>query len=130
MTTSNADASVGNGVTEYTLNVPYTINLDTLWAVTIEPAAGLLKNSRNMGLHGDYSFLVNVSRPVAFSSVTAALELASEYSSDPQISPRYTLDPSLQWLLTPSLQLDMGVYLGLNRAAPDYNPYTGISFRY
>ena len=122
--------NVGNGVVEYTLNVPYTINFDTLWSVTIEPALGALKNTSNDGLHGDYSFLVNVNRPVVFKTVTAALELASEYSSDPEISPRYTLDPSLQWLITPALQLDIGIYLGLNREAPDYNPYTGISFRY
>ena len=122
--------NVGNGVTEYTLNVPYTINLDTLWSVTMEPAFGLLKNSDNNGLHGDYSFIVNLNRPLVFKTVTAALELASEYSSDLQITPRYTLDPSLQWLVMPALQLDMGIYLGLNKAAPDYIGYTGISFRY
>jgi hypothetical protein len=83
--------NVGNGVIEYTLNVPYTINLDTLWSVTMEPAFGLLKNINDNGLHGDYSFLVNVNRPVIFKTVTAALELASEYSSDPQVTPRYTL---------------------------------------
>jgi len=125
-----AARNIGNGVIEYTLNVPYTINLDTLWSVTTEPAFGLLKNVNDNGLHGDYSFIVNVNRPVFFKTVTAALELASEYSSDRQITPRYTLDPSLQWLVMPALQLDIEVYIGLNKAAPDYNAYTGISFRY
>jgi hypothetical protein len=122
--------NVGNGVTEFTLNAPYTIGLDTLWSLTLEPAFGALKNTNNQNLHGDYSFLVNLNRPVFNKNVIAAAEFASEYSSDPQITPRYTFDPSLQWLITPTVQVDIGIYLGLNKAAPDYNPYTGISYRY
>ena len=125
-----AAQNVGNGVTEFTLNVPYSVDLDSLWSLTLEPALGLLKNAANNGLHGDYQLLVNLNRLVFVKTVTAALEVASDYASDRQITPRYTLDPSLQWLVTPSLQLDVGIYLGLNRAAPDYNPYTGISYRY
>ena len=122
--------NVGNGVTEYSLNIPYMINLDNLWSLTVEPAVGALKNTADNGLHGDYSLLLNINRPIFVNSVTAALEFASEYSGDPRITPRYTLDPSLQWLITPNLQLDVGIYIGLNKAAPDANPYTGISYRY
>jgi hypothetical protein len=53
-----ASTNIGNGVTEFTLNAPYTINLDTLWSLTIEPAFGALKNTNNADLHGDYSFLI------------------------------------------------------------------------
>ncbi|MDP9128069.1 MAG: transporter [Pseudomonadota bacterium] len=126
----SAPDGVGNGVIEYTLNAPYTINLDTLWSITLEPALGRLKNSADTGLHGDYSFLVNLNRPLFFKAVTAALELAAEYSDQGQATPRYTLDPSLQWLVAPQLQLDAGAYIGLNKAAPDCTAYTGISFRF
>ncbi len=122
--------TVSNGVTEYTLNAPYELQLDSLWALTLEPALGWLKNYNNTGHHGDYSFIVNISRPVIWKDVTAAAELASDYSSDPNITPRYTFDPSLQWLVTDNFQLDMGAYIGLNRAAPDLNPYVGVSYRY
>lgn len=125
-----AASNVGNGVTEFTLNVPYAINLDSLWSITLEPALGYLKNYNDNGLHGDYSFLVNLNRPIFDPRLIGALEVASEYSADRNITPRYTLDPSLQWLVTPTVQLDVGIYLGLNKAAPDYNPYTGISFRF
>jgi len=125
-----AARNVGNGVTEFTLNIPYTVDLDTLWSVTAEPELALLKNNDDNGLHGDYSFIVNVNRPIFIKTLTAALELASEYASDRQATPKYTLDPSLQWLVLPNLQLDGGLYLGLNKAAPDYVAYTGISYRY
>ncbi len=121
--------NVGNGVTEYTLNAPYQINLDTLWSLTLEPAVGWLKNTENAAHHGDYSFLVNVNRPVFVKTVTASLEIAGEYASH-DAPPRYTLDPAVQWLVTADLQLDMGIYIGLNKAAPDYNPYVGVSYRY
>ena len=92
--------NVTNGVTEYTLNAPYALQLDSLYSLTLEPALGFLKNYNNTGHHGDYSFLVNLSRPVIWQSVTAAAEVAADYSSDPNITPRYTFDPSLQWLVS------------------------------
>ena len=124
-----AASNVGNGEVEYTLNVPYEINLDSLWSLTLEPAFGWLKNTENASHHGDYTALVNVNRPVFFKTVTASFELAAEYA-DHDVPPRYTADPAIQWLVTPNLQLDMGAYIGLNKAAPDYNPYIGVSFRY
>lgn len=125
-----ASNNVGNGVTEYTLNIPYTISLSDPWSLTIEPAFGLLKNYSNDGHHGDYSFLVNINRWIFTKDIIAALELASEFSSDHNIANQYTIDPSLQWVVSPGVQLDLGIYIGLNKAAPDFNPYTGISFRF
>jgi hypothetical protein len=79
---------------------------------------------------GDYQFLINLNRPIIGQGVIAAIELALDFPGDRNIGPRHTLDPSLQWLVTPNLQLDAGAYLGLTRAAPDWNPYVGISVRY
>jgi hypothetical protein len=36
----------------------------------------------------------------------------------------------LQYLVSKNLQLDVGVYLGLNNATPRYNPYIGVSYRF
>jgi hypothetical protein len=125
-----ASNNIGNGVVEYSLNVPYTIALSEPWSITIEPALGYLKNYSDNGLHGDYSFLVNLNRPIFIKTLTAALEFASEFSADRNIPSRYTVDPSLQWVVSPGVQLDVGMYIGLNKAAPDYISYSGISFRY
>ncbi len=124
-----AARNVGNGVPEYMLDVPYTIALDTLWSLTAETDLALLKNDYNTAHHGDYSFIVNVNRPVFWKDVTASLEFASEYASQDAM-PRYTLDPAVQWVVVDNFQLDMGIYVGLNRAAADYNPYVGVSYRY
>lgn len=55
---------------------------------------------------------------------------ARDYSPDHNVGPRHTVAPSLQWLITPNTQLDIGAYIGITKAAPDYNPYVGVSFRY
>ena len=126
---ATAASNVGSSVTQYMLNVPYTYQLDTLWSVTAEPAFGYLQNQNDNGRHGDYSFLVNVNRPIFSQDLVIAMELSSEYA-DSSYKPRYTFDPSLQWKFAPDVQLDIGAYIGLNREAQDYNPYIGISFRY
>ena len=125
-----AARGLGNNMVEYTLNVPYTVALPARFSVTLEPAVGLLRNLNKQGYHADYQFLANLNRPIIGETVTAAIEIAAEFTTDHNIRRRYTIDPSLQWLVTPTLQLDVGAYIGLNKNAPDYNPYVGISFRY
>ncbi len=125
-----APLGLGNGKPEYTLNVPFTTVLPQEFSLTVEPAVGLLRNKQNTGYQGDYQFLVNLNRPILGKEVIAALELALDFPDDRPIGARHTLDPSLQWLITPNLQLDLGIYIGLTKAAPDWNPYVGISFRY
>ncbi len=125
-----AARGLGNNMVEYTLNLPFTKALPNEFSLTIEPAIGLLRNQFKQGYQGDYQFLINLNRPVIGSTVVAALELALDYPGDHSIGPRHTIDPSLQWLVTPNLQLDAGVYIGLTKGAPDWNPYIGISFRY
>jgi hypothetical protein len=42
----------------------------------------------------------------------------------------YTVDPAVSYLLTPSLQLDTTVSVGLNRDAPRLVIHSGISQRF
>lgn len=125
-----AARGLGNDNFEYTLNLPFTTALPNKFSLTAEPAIGFLRNQNNTGYQGDYQMLINLNRPIIGEVVTAALELALDFPGDHHIGPRHTLDPSLQWLVTPNLQLDVGVYIGLTKAAPDWNPYVGISFRF
>jgi hypothetical protein len=125
-----ASRGLGNNNLEYTLNLPFTTKLPKDFSLTLEPAFGLLRNRRDTGYQGDYQFLINLNRPIIGEEVTAAIELALDFPGDRNIGPRHTIDPSLQWLVTPSLQLDVGIYIGLTKGAPDWNPYIGISFRY
>lgn len=125
-----AARGLGNNMVEYALNLPFTTTLPGEFSLTLEPAVGLFRNINKQGYQGDYQFLINLNHPIFGETVTAALELALDFPGDHNIGPRHTLDPSLQWLVTPNLQLDVGVYIGLTKAAPDWNPYVGLSIRF
>jgi Putative MetA-pathway of phenol degradation len=125
-----AGRGVGNGAFEYTLSIPYSRNLPDDWSLTLEPVFGLFKNQENSGYHADAEGVVNLSHALLFEQLTGSLEFALQTSGDRNERTFYTLDPALAWLLTPDLQLDLGVFIGLDAAAPDYNPYFGISYRY
>ena len=125
-----AARGLGNNMVEYMLNLPFTTALAKKFSLTVEPAIGVLRNLNKQGYQADYQFLINLNRPIIGETVIAALELALDFPGDRNIGPRHTIDPSLQWLITPNTQLDVGVYIGLTKAAPDWNPYVGLSFRF
>lgn len=125
-----ASPGLGNGHAEFTLNVPYTIALSKLWSLTLEPNIGVLRNIDNTDYRGDYGFIANLSRPILIKGLTAAVEVAVDASSENKAGTKLSFDPSLQYLVSKNLQLDVGVYLGLNQATPRYNPYIGISYRF
>ncbi len=125
-----AAPGVGNGTTEFFLNMPFVTALPRKVSLTIEPSFNLVRNLNKPGYQGDPQVILNVSRPVLVPSVTASLGLALDFPADHNVGTRHTLGPALQWLVTPALQLDAGLYVGVSKAAPDYNPYVGIAFRY
>lgn len=125
-----AAPGVGNGTAEFFLNMPFVTALPHQFSLTVEPSLNLIRNLNKPGYEGDPQFILNLSRPVLVPTLTASLGLALDFPADHAVGPRHTLGPALQWLVTPNLQLDAGLYLGVAKAAPDYNPYVGIAFRY
>jgi hypothetical protein len=130
MKVPTAAAGLGNNRVEFTVNTPFVTALPAQFSLTVEPALGLLREQVKQGYTGDYQMLLNLSRPIIGKAVTAAIELSLDYSSDHNTGTRDTIDPSVQWQLGKNLQLDAGAYVGLTKAAVDYNPYVGISVRY
>lgn len=120
----------GNDHVEFTLNAPYTIALGKPWSLTLEPNVGILRNAANTRYRENYGFIANLSRPVLVEGLTAAVEVAVDVSSERKERPRVSFDPSLQYLITKNLQLDVGVYIGLNKQTPRYISYTGVSYRF
>jgi hypothetical protein len=125
-----AAPGVGNDHVEFALNVPYTVALSKPWSLTLEPNFGILRNSSNTAYRENYEFIANLSRPIFSETITIALEIAVDYSSEGPSQTKVSFDPTLQWLVTKNLQLDLGIYFGLTPVTPKYNPYVGISYRF
>jgi Putative MetA-pathway of phenol degradation len=124
-----AAPNIGNGFTEFMLNAPYTIDAKP-WSLTLEPNFGILRDSTNTGYRENYGFIANLNRSFFSEKLIGAIEVAADFSSEAGSEPKVSIDPSLQYLLTRDLQLDVGIYIGANRATPRYIAYTGISYRY
>jgi hypothetical protein len=124
-----AAPGIGNGYAEYMLNAPYTFDAKP-WSLTLEPNFGILRNSTNTAYRENYGFIANLNRSFLSDKFIAAIEVATDFSSESGSEPKVSIDPSLQYLLTRDLQLDAGIYIGANRATPRYIAYTGISYRY
>lgn len=125
-----AARGLGNDHVEFTLNGPYTIALSKPWPLTLEPNFGVVRNTDNTRYRENYGFLANLNRPILVEGLTTAVEIAVDVSSERKEKTRLSFDPSLQYLITKTLQIDVGAYLGLNKATPRYNPYIGISARF
>lgn len=123
-------SGIGQQLAQYTLALPVVLPLPDQFSVTLEPGAGLLDNATKHGYHGDVQFTVDLNRQIPGTTVTAAIELALDAEADHNTGDQNTLDGSLQWMIGKNLQLDGGVYIGLNRSAPDWSPYVGFSARF
>lgn len=125
-----AARGLGNDYTEFTVVAPATIALTKAVSVTLQPGLGVLRNSANTGYRDGYSFVASLSGPVLFEGLTASMEVAFDGSSERKFPTRVSLDPALAYQVTKNLQLDVGVFLGLNRATPRSQSYVGISYRF
>ena len=125
-----AASGLGNGSAEFTLAAPYQLPLPADFSLTVEPALGLLRNGEKPGYHGDYQFIVNTSRQIPGTPLIASFGVTLDRQGDHNSAEQDIVSSAVQWLIGPALQLDAGVFIGLNRGATDWNPSVGISFRY
>ena len=91
----------------------------------------LLKNALNNGRHTNYVNLINLQHPVpGIKDLTAEVEFYSSVPAERASPNIYTADFALEYLVSPRLQIDAGINVGLNKAAPKLQAYTGISYRF
>ncbi len=126
----NGASGIREASAQYTVALPIVLPLPHQFSITVEPGAGLLDNANKPGLHGDYQFILNLNRQIPGTTVTAAIELALDDEADHNTGDQNTIDGSLQWVIGHNVQLDGGVYIGLNRSAPDWSPYVGFTVRF
>ena len=122
--------NVGNNHWEGGMYAPFIAALPQDWTLNITNEIDILENAALNGYHTNYSGLVNFSHAVFDDSLTGYVEFWSDVNNDAGASPQYTGDLALSWAVKDNLQLDIGVNVGLNKAANDAQPYFGISQRF
>ncbi len=78
-----------------------------------------------------FTNVANLSHPVpGVDGLTASVELTSVVNADRATPNTDTFETAIAYLVTPDTQLDLGGFLGLNRAAPDLQVAGGVSHRF
>ena len=124
-----APVGVGNGYTEFALFVPYNYKITPDLLLTVEPSAGVFRSSVKPSYRDGYGLIFGLDQTIAKVFI-ASFEIATQASTERKERTTWTASPSLAYTLGKNIQFDAGVYLGLNKATPRYNPYLGVSARF
>ena len=124
-----AARTLGNNEVEGGLIVPLSMTLPAGFALTVMPEIDVLKNNNDRGKHVNFTGVVSLGYRIN-KQWTVFAELYSAVGADAHTQPVYTADVAVAYLLTETVQLDVGVNAGLNRNAPNLQLYTGISQRF
>jgi hypothetical protein len=126
----SAPIGIGDGAVEGGLIGPVAFSLPNSFTLLLVPEIDVLKDSVTSGYHGNYIFDVNLSREV-IKNVTAYVELWSDYNADPTAKATLmSFDTAIAWVFLPNTQIDVGANVGLTRATPAIQVYTGLSQRF
>jgi len=126
-----ANSRIGDGKVEGGVTVPVSAPVGrTGVTITIDPELDILADVDGAGRHLATLQVVNLAAPIS-SNLSVSAELWGSWNWDPAATVKQvSIDGSLAWLVSTSVQLDAGANLGLNRATPDVEIYAGISVRF
>ena len=126
---ATAAGGLGNGHTEGGVIAPISLPLPLGFTLLLGAEVDVLRNAADSGHHFNFTQLANISHPVG-DKVNVYAEVYSMLGTDHRTPPVYTFDAAATYAVTDTLQLDVGANVGLNRAAPNLQIYTGIGQRF
>jgi len=125
-----AKLGIGNRKVEGGLVGTGVFTLPSGFSLTVTPEIDDLENANFDGHHAQLVAAFNVGKSLS-SKLTASAELWTAQNYDPAGRVRqYSADFALAYLARPTLQLDAGTNIGLNRLTPDVQAYAGVSTRF
>lgn len=125
-----AERGVGNREWEGGVIAPANVALPQGFTLTLVPQLDFLLDSDGRGRHAQFQGVVNLGKQIA-PDLTLYGEVWTAQNFDPAGTVRqYSADAALAYLVTPTLQFDVGGNFGLNRNTPDVQLYLGVSTRF
>ncbi len=124
-------ALISNGAVEGGLIIPISYKLPSDFVLLVDPEFDALKNAFNSGRHANFTNLVNLSHAVpGLSDLTAFAEFFASVLYDRSLTNIYTADFALAYAVSKNVEVDLGTNIGLNRAAPNVQIYSGGTVRF
>jgi hypothetical protein len=120
---------LGNNAVEGGVIFPLAVSLPHDFDLSLETAASLMKNDDNGGYHEEFIASASVDHPI-IGKLSGFVEFFSNFTTQSHSSWVGTADTGLEYLVTKNIQLDCDCYFGVTHAAPDFNPFAGITARF
>jgi hypothetical protein len=123
-----ATGGLGNGAVEGGMILPFAVSLPHDFDLSMETAASVMKNE-GVGYHEEFIASASLDHPIA-GKLSGYLEFFSNFTTESHAGWVGTVDTGLEYMLTKNIQLDANCFFGVTPAAPDINPFAGITIRF
>lgn len=119
----------GNRSVEFGLIAPLAVELPAGWGMGLMTQLDVVRDTTSSGYHPEFVNTVTFGHDIV-GSLGGYVEFFSSVSTERGSSWVGTVDLGLTYALTKNIQLDAGINLGVTRAADDWNPFIGVSWRF
>jgi hypothetical protein len=123
-----ASAGLGNGQTEGGLILPVGWELPAGWGLSAMLELDANADSQGRGRHLDTVLSASADHKI-LGPLDGYLELFGQFSGEGGVDNIFTADGGLTLGLGANAQADLGLNVGLNDAAPDLEPFAGLTLR-
>ena len=120
---------LGNDSVEGGLIVPFAVSLPAGWGMGLMTQFDLVRDGDDSGYHSEFVNTVTLSHDIV-GKLGGYVEFFSSVSTERGSGWVGTVDLGLTYALTDDIQLDAGINIGVTRAADDWNPFVGLSWRF
>ncbi len=126
----SGDRHFGNQRIDGGIVAPLSIDLPADFTLVLETEVAAMRNGTGPAF-ASFTDIANLSHAVpGVDHLTASIEFTSVVNADRLTPDTYTFETALAYLATPTTQLDLGGFVGLNRAAPDFQVAAGVAHRF
>lgn len=121
--------SLGDDAFEGGVILPFAVSLPYDFDLSMETGIGLFRDDSDDRYHEEVIASASLDHKL-IGNLSAFLEFAANVTGDAHFDWVGTVDTGLEYLVTKNIQLDCDCYFGVTPAAPDFNPFAGITVRF
>jgi hypothetical protein len=124
-----ASSGLGNGSVEGGLILPLAVALSERWTFAGMAEVDVNRDATGDGHHAEYGGTVELAGDLV-GRLGGYLEFFAMASTEPDAEWVGTVDVGFTFGVTKDFQVDAGVNIGVTRAADDFQPFIGLTYRY
>lgn len=120
---------LGNDAVEGGLIIPLAIDLPKGFSLGLMSEFDFARNATDKQYHPEYVHSITLGHDL-IGKLGGYLEFFSQVSAESRAEWIGTFDLGLTYGITPNIQVDLGLNIGVTESADDLNPFAGLSFRF